>query len=120
MSPRKGGSSMCSRDRLLIVTSDSVPDRQLSLIGPVTSACCISKCALADVLANIKNWSIGGELTSYSEMLDRAAQTVLDRIGERAEALDADAVIGFRLVTSSVASGAAELIGYGTAVRFTS
>lgn len=111
---------MCSQNRLLIVTSDSVPGRKLCLIGPVTSACCISKCALADAWANVKNWSIGGELTSYSEMLERAAQTVLDRIGERAEELDADAVIAFRLVTSSVASGAAELVGYGTAVRFNS
>ena len=32
--------------------------------------------------------------------------------------MGADAVIGLRLVTSNVVEGAAELIGYGTAVRF--
>ena len=36
----------------------------------------------------------------------------------RLKAVGADAVIGMRLVTSNVAEGAAELIGYGTAVRF--
>ena len=51
-------------------------------------------------------------------MLEQAGQTVLRRMAERAASLDADAVVGMRLVTSDVAEGAAELIGYGTAVRF--
>ena len=38
-------------------------------------------------------------------------------MAERAWALGADAVIGMRLVPSNVAEGAAELSGYGTAVR---
>ena len=38
--------------------------------------------------------------------------------GRESYSLRADAVIGMRLVTSNVAEGAAELIGYGTAVRF--
>ena len=68
--------------------------------------------------ANVKNWTTGGELRGYSDMLEQAGQMVLRRMAERAAALEADAVIGMRLVTSDVAEGAAELIGYGTAVRF--
>ena len=109
---------MRARDEMLILTIDSVPGRQIAVMGPVVSACCISKSAIADALANVKNWSVGGELTSYSQMLDQTAGTVFERIRERAESMGADAVIGFRLVTSSVTSGAAELIAYGTAVRF--
>ena len=103
---------------LLILTIDSVPGRQITAIGPIVSACCLSKSAIADVLANVRNWSVGGELKAYSGMLEQAAQTIVDRISEQAKSMEADAVIGFRLVTSSVSTGAAELIGYGTAVRF--
>jgi uncharacterized protein YbjQ (UPF0145 family) len=35
----------------------------------------------------------------------------------QAETLDADAVVGIRLVTSQVSTGAAELLAYGTAVK---
>ena len=51
-------------------------------------------------------------------MLEQAGQIVLDRMATKAGAMQADAVVGVRLVTSDVAEGAAELIGYGTAVRF--
>ncbi len=70
------------------------------------------------VMLALRNWSVGGELKAYSGMLEQAAQTIVDRISEQAKSMEADAVIGFRLVTSSVSTGAAELIGYGTAVRF--
>ena len=37
---------------------------------------------------------------------------------DAAEALGADAVIGLRFASSSVMQGAAEVIAYGTAVKF--
>jgi uncharacterized protein YbjQ (UPF0145 family) len=36
---------------------------------------------------------------------------------EQAKALDADAVVGLRLVTAQVASASAEMLAYGTAVK---
>ncbi len=105
-------------DNFLVLTIDAIPGQPIHVVGPVMSACCMSKSAAADLLANLKNWSVGGELNAYTLMLDKATQTVTDRLAEQARSMGADAVIGFRLVTSSVATGAAELIGYGTAVRF--
>ena len=67
--------------------------------------------------ANIKNRTTGGELQGYSDMLEQTGNLVLQHMAEQARALGADAVVGMRLVTSNVAEGAAELIGYGTAVR---
>ncbi len=68
--------------------------------------------------ANVKNWTTGGELKGYSEMLEQAGHIVLERMAQKASAMQADAVVAVRLVTSDVAEGAAELICYGTAVRF--
>ncbi|MFP4209057.1 MAG: YbjQ family protein [Wenzhouxiangella sp.] len=44
-------------------------------------------------------------------------KATVNRMIAQAEKPDADAVIGIRLVTSQVATGAAELLAYGTAVR---
>ena len=72
---------------------------------------------LGDVVANVKNWTIGGELTAYSKLLDKAMKTVVERLRDKAAAQGASEVIGFRVCTSQVAEGAAELIAYGTAIR---
>ena len=102
---------------LLIVTTDTIDGKTCTPIGSILVAYCLSKSLLGDMTANVKNWSTGGELRGYSDMLEKTGNTVLQRMAEKAKDMEADAVIGVRLVTSNVAEGAAELIGYGTAVR---
>lgn len=102
----------------LIVTTDGIEGRRCVPIGPVLAAYCLSKSLVGDMAANVKNWTTGGELRGYSDMLDKAGAAILERVERKASEMGADAVVGMRLVTSDVAEGAAELIGYGTAVRF--
>lgn len=68
-----------------------------------------------DLFAGLKN-IVGGELTAYTELLEESRQEALNRMIEKAQALGANAVIGIRFSTSSIAAGAAELFVYGTAV----
>lgn len=100
-----------------MTTTAAIPGKRIELIGPVSTACCLSKSVIGDVLANVKNWSIGGQLPGYAKMLEAAAEEVREGMILKAREIDADAVVGFRMVTSSVATGAAELIGYGTAAK---
>ncbi len=104
--------------RIPIFTVDSLPDRQTELLGCITASCCMSKNIVQDLSSNLRNWTVGGELSQYTLMIDQSVSLVLDRVSELAEKAGADAVLGFRLSTSSVSMGAAEVIGYGTAVRF--
>lgn len=69
-----------------------------------------------DIFASLKN-IVGGELTAYTELLEESRQEAIDRMLLKAEALGADAVVGIRFSTSSIAQGASELFVYGTAVR---
>lgn len=69
-----------------------------------------------DLFAGIKN-IVGGELTAYTELLEESRQEAVARMVVKAEALGADAVVGLRFSTSSIAQGAAELFVYGTAVK---
>ena len=104
------------KDRIPILSIESLPP-DVEVMGVVSASICFSKSMLGDVVANVKNWTIGGELSAYSQLLDKAMDTVVDRLSEKAVAQGATSVIGFRICTSQVAEGAAELIAYGTAIR---
>jgi len=69
-----------------------------------------------DFMAGMKT-IVGGEITGYTEMLTTARQIATKRMVDDAESLGADAVINIRYGSSSVMSGAAEVIAYGTAVK---
>ena len=51
-------------------------------------------------------------------MLNEARQVATERMVDAAEALGADAIVGARYASSSVMQGAAEVVAYGTAVKF--
>jgi uncharacterized protein YbjQ (UPF0145 family) len=61
---------------------------------------------------------VGGELRAYNEMMEEARNIAIKRMVEEARALGADGVVNIRCASSSVAQGAAEVIVYGTAVKF--
>ena len=51
-------------------------------------------------------------------MMDNARRIATERMMADAQAVGADAVVGVRYTTSSIMQGAAEVLAYGTAVRF--
>ncbi len=65
-----------------------------------------------------KNTLVGGEIVGYTEMLNEARQIAVKRMVDEAKALGADAVIGVKYGSSQVMQGAAEVIAYGTAVKY--
>ena len=68
-----------------------------------------------DIFAGIKN-IFGGELLSYTELLNESRQESIERMVEQAQNIGANAIVNVRFSTSSIAAGAAELFVYGTAV----
>ena len=62
---------------------------------------------------------VGGELTSYNEMMNKARALATKRLEEDAQSMGADAVVAMRYSSSSVMQGASEIMAYGTAIRFT-
>ncbi|OPZ40733.1 MAG: hypothetical protein BWY99_00500 [Synergistetes bacterium ADurb.BinA166] len=107
-----------SNRKIPVLTVDVVPGRKCEYLGCVTASCCLSKSLVQDVASNVRNWTVGGELTRYTDMIDEAVALAAERLGEQARKKGANAVIGFRLSTTSISTGAAEIIAYGTAVRF--
>ena len=73
--------------------------------------------AFKDIGAGLKTL-VGGELKNYNEMMAKARELAIGRMIADAESLGADAVVGVKMTTSSIMQGAAEVMVYGTAVRF--
>ena len=109
---------MSKKKSIPILTVDVIPGRKCEYLGSVSASCCLSKSLVQDVASNVRNWTVGGELSRYTGMIDEAVRVAKERLGMLAQQTGANAVIGFRLSTTSVSMGAAEIIAYGTAVRF--
>ena len=73
--------------------------------------------AFRDIGAGFKT-IVGGELKNYNEMMDKARNIATERMTAEAQRLGADAIIGARYATSAIMQSAAEVMAYGTAVRF--
>ena len=61
---------------------------------------------------------VGGDVREYSDLLVEARDAAVEEMIADAERMDADAVIGVRFATSTITNGAAEIVAYGTAVKF--
>lgn len=102
---------------MFVFSIESVPGQKIQALGMVKGATVQTKHLGKDFLAGFKNL-VGGEIKSYTEMLNEARQIATDRMVAEAEKLGADAVIGVRYASSEVMQGAAEVFAYGTAVKF--
>ena len=101
-----------------LYTINHVPNKEIAeVLGYVKGSVVQTKHIGKDIAASFKTL-FGGEITGYTEMMTEARQIATERLLKEADELGADAIVGFRLQTSSVMGGAAEIIAYGTAVKF--
>lgn len=100
---------------MLLTTIENI-GRPYTVYGMVRGSTIQCKNIGRDLMSGMRTL-VGGEMGSYTEMMDEARDIATARMVEEAERLDADAVVGVRYTTSSVVQGAAEVLVYGTAVR---
>lgn len=55
---------------------------------------------------------------AYNKMMDEARAIATERMVAEAKLLGADAIVNIRYSSSSIMQGAAEIMVYGTAVKF--
>ena len=104
---------------MLLVNTDFITGKELETLGIVKGSIVQTKNFGKDFMAGIKTL-VGGEVTEYTEMLNQARQIAVKRMVDEAQAMGADAVVNVRYASSSVMQGAAEVIAYGTAVKYIS
>ena len=99
-----------------LVNIDYIPGQEFDVLGMVKGNVVQSKNLGKDIGAGFKTL-VGGELKGYTEMLQEARQIATKRMVDEAESLGADAVVNVKFA-SAIMQGAAEVIAYGTAVKF--
>ena len=102
---------------MLTVTIEQLPDQPFTVLGMVRGSTVQCKNFGRDFMAGLKNL-VGGEMKSYVDMMNQARDIAYERMIEDAERFPADAVVAMRFASSSIAQGAAEVMAYGTAVKF--
>jgi uncharacterized protein YbjQ (UPF0145 family) len=102
---------------MILVNTDFITGKNLETLGLVRGSIIQSKNIGKDIMSGLKT-IVGGELKGYSEMMNEARAIATKRMVEDAETLGADAVINIRYASSAVMSGAAEILAWGTAVKF--
>lgn len=101
---------------MIILTIDSIPGKEIEALGLVKGSTVQSKNMFKDMGQGFKSM-VGGELKSYTKMMNESREIATQRMIEEAQGMDADAIIGVRFATSSVLQGASEIMAFGTAVK---
>ena len=102
---------------MILVNTDYYNNKELDMLGLVKGSTIQSKNVGRDITQSFKTL-VGGELKSYNEMMNNARALATKRMVEEAESMGADAVVNVRYSSSAIMAGAAEVIVYGTAVKF--
>ena len=102
---------------MILVTTDTIPGKELEVLGLVKGSTIQTVNVARDIGASLKTL-VGGELTKYNDMMNNARALATKRMVEESEKLGADAIVALRYSSASVMQSAAEVMAYGTAVRF--
>lgn len=102
---------------MFLVNTDYISGKELEMLGLVKGSTIQSKNIGRDISQGFKT-IVGGELKAYTEMMNDARELATQRMTQEAEKLGADAIVNIRYASSAIMQGAAEVIAYGTAVKF--
>ena len=102
---------------MILVNTDYISGKELDMLGLVKGSTIQSKNIGKDITQSFKT-IVGGELKAYNEMMNDARALATKRMEEEAQQLGADAIVNIRYASAAVMAGAAEVMAYGTAVKF--
>ncbi len=102
---------------MILVNTDYITGKEFEMLGIVKGSTIQSKNIGRDITQSFKT-IVGGELKAYTQMMNEARALATKRMVEEAESMGADAVVNIRYASAAVMQGAAEIMAYGTAVKF--
>ena len=102
---------------MLLTTTENIPGKKIEVMGLVKGSTVQCKNIGRDIGASFKNL-LGGEIKSYTDMMNEARSVATNRMIEEAKNMGADAIVCVRYSSSSIMQGAAEIIAFGTAVKY--
>ena len=102
---------------MILVTTEYISGKETEMLGLVKGGT-IQTVHFGKDLGSAFKTLVGGELASYNEMMNNARALATKRMVMEAEELGADAILAVRYASSQIMNSAAEVMAYGTAVKF--
>lgn len=103
---------------MILTTTETIPNKEIDqILGVARGSTVRARNVGRDILAGLKN-IVGGEIEEYTKLQADSREQAMKRMIQDAERLGADAIVNIRFSTSMIAQGAAEILAYGTAVKF--
>ena len=102
---------------MILTTINKIENKKSEVLGLVMGNTIQTKHLGKDISQAFKHL-VGGELKAYNEMMSNARDVATNRMIEEAKKLGAHAIVGVRYSSSSLMQGAAEILVYGTAIKF--
>jgi uncharacterized protein YbjQ (UPF0145 family) len=102
---------------MLLLNTENIPGKKYEVIGIVQGNTVKTRNFIADFGASLKT-IIGGEIGVYTKAIRDARQDATDRMVQEANNMNADAIVNIRYQTADIMQGAAEVLVYGTAVKY--
>ncbi|MBK7035980.1 MAG: YbjQ family protein [Chitinophagales bacterium] len=104
---------------MILTTTNNIEGKQIKeYLGIVTGETIIGANLFRDIFASVRD-VVGGRSGAYEEVLREAKDTALREMGEKAESLNADAIVGIDLDYETIRNGMLMVSASGTAVRLT-
>ena len=102
---------------MIVTTTQDIPSREITeILGLARGNSVRARHAGRDIMAGLRNL-VGGEISEYAKLQAETREMATRRMIEFADSMGADAVVSVRYTTSMIASGASEILAYGTAVK---
>lgn len=102
---------------MILTTQDNLADYSITkTLGIIFGSTVRTRHVGTHFMAGLKEF-FGGEISGYTELLISAREQALERLIKSAKNLNANGIVAIRFSTSSIASGASEILVTGTAVK---
>ena len=103
---------------MLITNLPDIKGKDYEILGVVEGSTVFAKHIGKDFMAGFKNM-VGGELKSYTEMIDDAKGQAMDRLKNEAMKQGADAILNVTYSVTNLQTGSALVVNcIGTGIRF--
>ena len=102
---------------MMISTTENLPGRESKEVLGIVFGVCVQTKHFGKDLRSAGRTLIGGESKPYTELMEEARRTAMQRMIEDGKKLGADAIVAMRYATAQTMGTAAEIIAFGTAVK---
>jgi len=99
-------------------TTETVAGKEIvEHLGVATGSTIRARNIGRDIVAGLRTL-VGGEVPEYTEMMAHSRNQAVERMQQKAADMGADAIVCVRFSTAMIMQGTAEVMAFGTAVKF--